>query len=546
MKNFSQFNEEISIRGNKGVPEEKLRDIERKGAEKIRGAVEHQLGGRLMQLIRQSGPFIRGNQKQLEELAVEVIRKTYGLILKNVDIQADLVSNGNAINDFMKQEDEEKEEEQKELEEEIEERKEELEKQLEEADEDEKEEIEDLLKKLENGGEEPLSPEAVKMAVDVRKLMNNIIQGEAKNTKHMLHTDEIKQGLEKIYGARWREAFNVWDEITKTADKMDWIIPINFRAQMMENHPGGMAGCVSCRFPRKKLDLKTKKEKDAEKKAKEDLLKAIANGEDITKKGEEVQKLLGDSKKKPIIKVKAIDFPMLLHELVKGVYEMITQLALPKQKSLREEALRQTSSFADEVEDWRYGPYLAEDLNNFIMKNPKINTYPNIKEYVFGMLIDKKRYSDEQILLNLKNIFLESPEGIKLRDKLVDEVIAQLKGYYDQMEEFKRKKEEREREEKEAEEWSKQVSKEEESEIDKLVKKSLYGDKDKEKAVVKKSYDEMSIAEIQAEIEKAVEEENYELAGELTKKYLKGESRKVWEMELMRINESHQYHSRRK
>ena len=49
----------------------------------------------------------------------------------------------------------------------------------------------------------------------------------------------------------------------------------------------------------------------------------------------------------------------------------------------------------------------------------------------------------------------------------------------------------------------------------------------------------MSIAEIQREIEKAVEEENYELAGELTNKYLKGEAKKVWETELHRINESH-------
>jgi hypothetical protein len=54
----------------------------------------------------------------------------------------------------------------------------------------------------------------------------------------------------------------------------------------------------------------------------------------------------------------------------------------------------------------------------------------------------------------------------------------------------------------------------------------------------------MSIGEIQQEIERAVEEENYELASELTKKYLKGEAKKVWETELQRINES--YHHTRK
>ena len=73
MKNFSKFNEEISIRGNKGIPPEKLREIEQKGAEKIRGAAPHQVGGQMMTLMGQSQTFIRGNQRKLEELAVKVI-----------------------------------------------------------------------------------------------------------------------------------------------------------------------------------------------------------------------------------------------------------------------------------------------------------------------------------------------------------------------------------------------------------------------------------------------------------------------------------------
>jgi hypothetical protein len=501
MKNYSQFiKEEVSIQGNKGIPPEKLREIEAKGAEKIRGAQIHQLGPRMGQLMMQSAPFIRGNQKALEELAVKVIRDTFGIVLANVDIQADLVDNGNKIAQFMKKEDEEKKKEAEEAEEE------------EENDDDNNQPQE----------EEKLDPEAVKSAVDLRKIMNNIIQGEAKNTKHMLHTDEVKNGLKKIYGEpRWQQAFNIWDELTKTADKMDWLIPIEHRARMMEQQPGGMAGCVSCRFPKKKKKKKSKQEDE----------------------GKEEQK--PNAVTKPTIKVKAVDFPMLLHELVKGVYEMISHLALPQDQKLRSEVFKQTSSYADEVEDWRYGTYLAEDLNNFIMKSPKIGTYPNIKEYVFGALIDKKRFTDDQILLNLKNIFLESPEGIRLRDQLVDEVIAKLKSYYDQLEEYNRRKEEREREEREAEEFAKQAGKEEEeSDIDKLVKQSLYGEKEEPKGP-KKSYDQMSMDEIQSEIDKAVEEENYELAAELTNKFLKGESKKVWTNELNRIFESKKYRSRK-
>jgi len=323
MKNFDKFiSEEISIRGNKGVPEEKLRDIERQGREMVGGQSERQLGGRLNQLLRQSKQFTRGKEKDLEKLAVEVVRDTFGIILSNVEIEASLEPDGNKIAEFMKEEDENKLELQKKNEEDINKQISELEKELEDLDEDDenyeedKSEIEDLINQL-KGEEEPDYTESeLKSAVEVRKLMNNFIQGEAKNTKHMLHTDEVKAGLEKIYGASWQQAFAMWDEMTKTADKLDWLIDPNFRAQMMENFPGGMAGAVSCRFPKKDIK-RTKKQQKKDKEAADEILKSIESGEDITNKSEEIQRLV--SVAKPTIRVKAVDFPMLLHELVKGV-----------------------------------------------------------------------------------------------------------------------------------------------------------------------------------------------------------------------------------
>ncbi len=537
MKNFSKFNEEISIRGNKGVPPEKLRDIEAKGAEKVRGSQPHQLGGNMMNLISRSKPFIRGNQKSLEELAVKAIKDTYGLILKNVDIQADLVENGRDISEFMKKEDKEKKEEVQELEKEKKERIEELQDQLEEAEEDDdKKEINDILNKLQSQSETSmLNPEAVEMAVSVRKLMNNIIQGEAKNTKHMLHTDLIKNGLKQIYGDRWEEIFNIWDQLTKTADKMDWLIPIEHRSRMMEQAPEGMAGCVSCRFPKKKDDTKTKKEKEGDAKAQEELLKSLANNEDASKKGEEIQRLL-KGVSKPTIKVKAVDFPMLLHELVKGVWEMICELALPQDKKVRSEVFKQTSSFADEVEDWRYGPYLAEHLHEFIMANPKSATYPNIKEYVFGDLINRKRYTDEQILKNLKDIFSGNEQGRKVVDDTIDRVVASLKGYYDKLAAYNREKEEQERRAKEKPE---EMSKEEESEIDKLVRQSL-----QREVTAEDDYSKMSQREIQALIDDALDAGEYGKVEMLTK-FLK-EGKQIYLRELERINEGHNLHTRRK
>ena len=548
MKSFADFlKEEISIRGNKGVPAEKLRDIERKGAEKVRGLHPGQVGGRLMELLRKSERFINGKQDELQNLAKRAVRKYFGLVLDNVDIEVDLTTSGNEIDQFMKTQNKNAREKSEKIEKDL---KDKLKANIEKLKDKnltdkQKNEIENRIQRIQNylSGEEKLDPNVVKLAVDKRKLMNNFIQGEAKNVKAILHTDEVKDGLKTIYGeTKWREAFDTWDEMTKLADKLDWLLDPHMRAMQMERNPSGFAGAVSTERPAPNFDdIKSEEEKEEEESCKNEIFDKMEKGE-IPKDSEEVRKAL----KKSVIRAKGVDFPMLLHELVKGVYELITDIAMPSSKALAKEVHRQTSSFADEAEDWKYGPYLAEDLNNFIMKNPKVQKYPNVKEYVFARLIDRNRWTDEECLLNLKNIFLESPEGRRVIDMLVDEVVDAFDEYNRQLKDWERKQQEeemRKRDEEEAEKWAKNVSKEDESDIDKLVKKSLYGEETKDEP--KKSYDEMSIAEIQREIEKAVEEENYELAGELTQKYLKGESKKVWEMELMRINESHRHHSRR-
>jgi hypothetical protein len=139
----------------------------------------------------------------------------------------------------------------------------------------------------------------------------------------------------------------------------------------------------------------------------------------------------------------------------------------------------------------------------------------------------------EGFLALMKEILMKTPEARNQVDRLIDEVVSELEGYESELSDYEISK----RFEQEPE--GEFTSDEEESDIDKLVRQSLAGEKEEEEGP-KKSYDDMTIAEIQREIEKAVEEENYELAGELTKKYLKGESKKVWETELKRINEFHQ------
>lgn len=379
--NMNSVNEEISIHGNIGIPEEKLRDIEQKGRDKIRGDSERSIGFRIMQLIDQSKRYTNGKENELEELAEEVIRDVFQGVLDDIDLDIKLLSDGSEINDFIEEENERKskEDQDDEIDDEIDD-----------------EYSDDLNQDYED---EPTETE-IKLAVDKRKLINNIIQGEAKNTKHILHLPICKEGLERIFGNRWQQIFNIWDEISKLSDKMDWIIPIDIKSRMMEEQPLGMAGACSVKWPKSEGD------------------KSISGDGDLSQDSDIIIN--------PTIMARGIDFPMLLHETVKGIYEAISDPGLPKSRKLTNIVHQQTGSFRDEAEDFKYGPYLAADLRDFINKNPKVDKYPNIREYVFGRLIDMDRYSDEECLINLKNIFLESPKGRQVIDEIIDEIIDEL------------------------------------------------------------------------------------------------------------------------
>ena len=165
------------------------------------------------------------------------------------------------------------------------------------------------------------------------------------------------------------------------------------------------------------------------------------------------------------------------------------------------------------------------------MKNPDAMKYPNIKEFVFGKLIDSDRWSDEECLENLKNVFLESPRGRKLIDDLISETIDELDEYAKQMSDFEQRK--REQEEEKSFTSHQDVENEPESEIDQLIRKSAEREQD---------YSELTKRELQDLIDDALDAGDFDKVRMLAQ-YL-GESAHIYLTELERINESHKYHGR--
>ena len=556
MKSFDKFiNEEVDLEGNKGVPSDFMAKSEEQARRALGVSPDDERGQmpriwpEFDQNMRQSNQILMTSQdgrqlnpeqmsariRSLEVLAETVVREEFDEILqtsiKPIELQIKLVPQGQVSSEIsdVRQVPQQSQQPTPEQQEEQDERDEENRKQQEEQTQEE--------------GEQTPGTNLV-AAIEKKKILNMITQAAGKATKDIIRFSEtVETELQNIFGNRGKQILDCWVRMSDLADKMDWVIPINRKSEMMKNMPQGMAGACQVIW------------------------------ESQSGNYYEMSMLLEKEATKIVIKAAGIDFPMLIHETIKGIYLFLQSGAVKKDKETAKIIKKATSSFKDEAQDFRYGPPALEMLLTFVNMFPESNQYKRLETRVFTILAyDKERaYSeaeksspefkeylkkradvcrtDEQFLEIMNSIFssfdLQGGRFVINQERFSSshaksEIQKIIKYIVDDIEDYKREIEEWERQQKEIEDeqrWKQtQTESEEESDVDRLVRQSLQN-KDEEQPVQKKSYDEMTISEIQQEIENAVEEENYELAAELKNKYLKGESKKVWDMELKRIFE---------
>ena len=504
MKDFKKFLEEVTIKGNPGVPGEGekqpgdkdyIKDTEARAKARLGLSGREnpmQFGGRLMQLLQQSQQATRGNEEELENLAKEIIIQNYGEILDNVELDIKLVRTGEEIAQFMKDCEEEQ---------------------------DDQDEESPSFRQV----KDPATINKIHKA----KLGNNIIQGEAKNTKNIIAMQEVKAGLVDIFGPQSDQILNMWKEMSNLADKMDWIIPIEVKADMMERAPQGMAGAVS-------VDWKPKEEKEEkEEESSEDFAKRIlddlANGDEPDEKDKEEfsEEVQGAT---PRIRARGIDFPMLIHETVKGIYQLIASIQFPAEDASKEEIeMAQTvklniSSFEDEAEDFRTGPEIAADFRDFINQNPEAK-HPNMRAFIFGKMMDSNYISDVDFLKLFRGILNKTPDARRKIDEMIDEVNKELNQY----------------------ELGQVIDNEEpnfgnEEEEDTMIPGR--GEKEVTQRAAEIDYSELTQRELMDLIDDALDAGDRKRV-EMLAQYLK-EGKEIYLKELERINEGHNFHTRRK
>ena len=551
LKDFDQFLVEANLKKSKGLPSDFMSSAEEEATKNLGVRIDREGPSNIGSLMAQSSEMmnegskkeVEERYKQLNELAKEVIMEEFGFVLrastKPVELDIRLVKSVISEMPELRQKsevaeevpDDEEEETQDKFAQESEQSDEE---QSQEQEEDDffsffDDETPEEAAQSEEEDVETLSNKEVKLAIDKKKLLNTITQGAGKATKDIISLSETaKNGIEKIFGKEKGERIlKVWCDISDEADKLDWTIPIGRKQAMFKDAPEGLAGSVSVKW---------------------ESLSNKLNNLSLLKENTDYNKI--------VIRAYGIDFPMLIHEATKGVHILLQSAAIKMDPELAKEIKRATSSYRDEAEEFRYGPLANQMFSSFVNNCAGAATFPNAKERIFGALaLDKGRggkFTDEEFLEMTKEIFSsfdKTEENGKIRFILnrekfseskakseIEKIITEFNKIWGEYEESMRNWE-MEQKFGGGSEGEYKTDEEPESEIDRLVRQTLSGEEEPEE-VTNKEYKDMTVSEIQDEIQRAVRAEDYELAGYLKNTFLKGEAKRVWDIELKRINES--------
>ena len=206
-----------------------------------------------------------------------------------------------------------------------------------------------------------------------RRFINSLIQGSAKKAHYMYHL--VNEKLNDINP----DLVGLYSIVMSVNDLMYWVMPD------MEGMIGG-GGAEQAMAGKEELDLETDP---------------------------------------PTIKAKGLMFPILVHELYKGVMEYVSAHGLPSDPDMAQEVIGMEDTLPAEVWDLRLGPVIWEKF---------LEVYPDdffdseeqkrIKNYFYFKFVSLEA---EQFLSLAKEILSGSQKGKDQVKKMIDEIVNQLK-----------------------------------------------------------------------------------------------------------------------
>ena len=206
-----------------------------------------------------------------------------------------------------------------------------------------------------------------------RRFINSIIQGSSKKALYLYHL--IRDKLDEINP----ELVNLYSLLMSVNDLMYWIMP----------------------------DM--------------DMRMASGEGEDLGAGREELD-LETDP---PTIKAEGALFPVLVHELYKGVMEYVSAHGLPSDPSTAEDVIGMEDTLPAEVWDLRLGPVIWEKFRDaYPQELFDSQDRKRLQNYFYYKFVNLPA---EQFIALAKEILSGSDKGKEIVKRMVDEIIQQLK-----------------------------------------------------------------------------------------------------------------------
>lgn len=119
------------------------------------------------------------------------------------------------------------------------------------------------------------------------------------------------------------------------------------------------------------------------------------------------------------IQAKAICFPMLVHEIIKGLYELVGMSGFKGNKEENQQIVDKVDTLSNEVEDLQKGKFIYDALNN-IFADSKYNE-PRIREYFFQEVY---QLDDQEFIELIENSINENMTSSQI--KWVDQTLREI------------------------------------------------------------------------------------------------------------------------
>lgn len=236
------------------------------------------------------------------------------------------------------------------------------------------------------------------------RLMNAIVQGGSKTGHYLYHL--VSQGLEDITGSD--QLINLYGVLMSINDTNYWQLGDDIMDQLQSS----VGGKVKVTFP------------GAEESGMDDNYDDGEEGEEGGSGEEDGEE--GGNPSKPTVTVYGINFPVLVHEVFKGILTIYKTWSQTKDKKLYRQVQRLENTMDKEIWDLRLGPAIWNRLRQSIPERVLLGDDKRLQSYLYMNIFKMGSEDTKKFLVFMKEVLSNSDNGKRLMETMVRSIEEML------------------------------------------------------------------------------------------------------------------------